>query len=238
MSFDRIIRNDICISQPDKGFRFGLDSCILAWFASVKRKDALLEIGAGSGVVSVLLAKLKGVRKIISVELQEGLYSHLLETVELNGLKQVIAPIHADIRGYKPNVLIDFIIANPPYRKSKSGFISEDAAKRSARFDDDLSLEDIFAFAFKNLRFGGKLAFSGVAERLTDALAVSRKYNLEPKRLQLLYSSDRKGGKLFFLENVYGGKAGLKILPPLWPPDKNNPDETCPYNLILQGDWS
>jgi tRNA1Val (adenine37-N6)-methyltransferase len=237
MSLDSIIRSDIRISQPDKGFRFGVDSVILAWFASAKRKDTVLEAGAGSGVISVLLAKLKGVKRIVSVELQESLYSHLLETVELNSLKQVIEPVHADIREYKPNLLIDFIIANPPYRKSGSGFISADAAKRSARFDDDMQLEDIFRFARKYLKFGGKLAFSGIADRLTDALFLLRKYNLEPKRLQILYSSPQKGGKLFFLESVHGGKEGLKISPPLWPPKENNPSEACPYNIILNGGW-
>ncbi|MDR2401244.1 MAG: methyltransferase [Deferribacteraceae bacterium] len=238
MSFDHIIRSDIRISQPDKGFRFGVDSCILAWFASVKRKDAVLEIGAGSGVISVLLAKLKGVKKIVSVELQESLYGHLLKSIEANGLQQAIAPVHADIRLYKPNLPLDFIITNPPYRKRGTGFINADISKRSARFDGDMSLEDVFIFAGRYLRFGGKLAFSGVADRLADSIFLSRKHGMEPKHLQILYSSPRKKGKLFFLESVYGGREGLQIAPPLWAAELNDCDSDSPYNLIMRGDWN
>jgi tRNA1(Val) A37 N6-methylase TrmN6 len=233
MTLDHIIRNDILICQPKTGFRFGIDSCVLAWFASAKRRDTVLDAGAGSGVISVLLSKLKGVKKIVSVELQETLYTHLLKTVEINGLRQTVTPVHADIKQYKPDFLIDFIVANPPYRKRSAGFTSSDPAERSARFDGDMNLEDLLTFAGKYLRFGGKIAFSGAADRLADAVFLSRKHNMEPKRLQILYSSPNKKGKLFFLECVYGGKEELIICPPIW----NDKTPGCPCNLILQGDW-
>jgi tRNA1Val (adenine37-N6)-methyltransferase len=237
MTIDHIISEDIKICQPAKGFRFGIDSCILAWFASVKRKDAVLEAGAGSGVISVLLAKLKGVKRIVSVELQETLYVHLLKTVEINALEQVITPVRSDIKLYKPSVLLDFIIANPPYRKSATGLTNADPSKRSARFDKDMTLEDLLVFAGKYLRFGGRLAFSGAADRLADAIFLSRKHGMEPKRLQFLYSSPQKKGRIFFLESIYGGREELILCPPLWPPGLNDRDADSPCNLILQGKW-
>jgi tRNA1Val (adenine37-N6)-methyltransferase len=237
VTFDHIIREDIQICQPDRGFRFGIDSCILAWFASVKRRDLVLDAGAGSGVISVLLAKLKGVKKIVSVELQESVYTHLLRTVEINGLEQAITAVNADIKLYKPDKPLDFIIANPPYRKGYTGFTNADPSKRTARFDGDMSLEDLLVFAGKYLRFGGKIAFSGTADRLADALFLSRKYRMEAKRLQLLYSSPQKKGRLFFLEAVYGGKEGLTVSPPLWHSPQNDRFAPSPCEAILKGDW-
>ena len=47
----------VTIAQPKKGFRFTLDSLLLADFCRVKSRDRILEAGTGTGIISLLLAK-------------------------------------------------------------------------------------------------------------------------------------------------------------------------------------
>ena len=49
------------------------------------------------------------------------------------------------------------------------------------------------------------------ADRLVDVIYSLKKYNIEPKRLQLVSAKDKEP-YLFLLEGVKGGKSGLKIL--------------------------
>ena len=53
------------------------------------------------------------------------------------------------------------------------------------------------------------------AERLVGILVRMRRFNLEPKRVQINYPDLRSGAKLALLEASLGGKPGLEILPPL-----------------------
>ena len=61
----------------------------------------------------------------------------------------------------------------------------------------------------------GRMAMIYPAERLVGILARMRRFNLEPKRVQINYPDLRSNAKLALLEASLGGKPGLEILPPL-----------------------
>lgn len=234
MSIDPIIDPDLLICQPDNGFRFGMDSVLLAWFASVRKTDRVVDVGAGSGIISVLLARLKEVESIVSVELQDSMYECLAQTVALNSLQGTITPVHADVRTYKPKQKFDVAICNPPYRPLHSGHVSKNGVEAAARFNNSLSIDFLLKFCKSNVEFGGKVFFTGVSDRLVSALESCRAHNFEPKRLRFLHSALDKKAKIFFMECVHGGGIELSVEPPLID-DKNDPDNE--YSRILKGKW-
>ena len=67
----------------------------------------------------------------------------------------------------------------------------------------------IVSSAAKSLKFGGKLCMAHIPDRLPEIFVTMKKYNLEPKRLNLV----KGGGKIYLalVEAVKGGKAGLNV---------------------------
>src|ERR1700749_5143470 len=55
-TIDTILGGALAIRQPENGYRFRLDSILLARFASVRPRDRVLELGAGGGVISIVIA--------------------------------------------------------------------------------------------------------------------------------------------------------------------------------------
>ncbi|MEF3255032.1 MAG: methyltransferase [Deferribacterales bacterium] len=212
---DAIIREDIKICQPVDGFRFTTDSLLLAGFVKNKPYKNVLEIGSGSGIISVLLANFFKIKNIYAVELNDIMYQALTKTISLNNLSDKILTFNTDIRDFKPDTTFEMIISNPPYRNPDTGKNSISIVKKQARFTDTLHISDIFKFAKSYLKTGGHLYISYIADRAVD-LFQSRDYQLEPKRVKLLYPDIDKPARLIFVEYRKGAGAELLIEPPLF----------------------
>lgn len=234
MSIDMIIDESVRISQPDTGFRFGVDSVILAWFATLKRSDSVIEIGGGSGVISVLLARLKDAQKITAVELQPIMFEHLQESIALNGLTDIIKPVLTDVRNYEPEEKFTLAICNPPYRPINIGKVSAGDSDLAARFEQTLTIDDILNFGKRYIHYGGRLAFCGDADRLIPAINACSSSMFQPKRLRFLHAGKARSARIFFMECVYGGGVELSIEPPI----VQEGDFACEtYSNILMGKW-
>ncbi len=235
MSIDPFIYSDLLISQPDKGFRFGMDAVILAWFTKINIADKIIDIGSGSGIIAALLARIKKAQSITAVELQSDMYEHLANTIRLNNMENAVTPVLSDIAEYKPKRKFDIAVCNPPYRPPNSGRVSIDGSEATARFDDKLNTENLLKFCKSYVKYGGRLFFSGPADRIAPAIELCRKYNFEPKRLVFLHPGKEKNAKIFFIECLHGGGTELKIIPPLI---QNNHDKDSRLNKILSGLWN
>jgi len=93
--------------------------------------------------------------------------------------------------------------------------VNPDPRKAIARHEILITMEDILNAARTLLRKRGKLALIFPSVRLFDVLLQTKRFDLEPKRVQIHYPSLHASSKLTLMEAVLGGKPGLEILPPL-----------------------
>ena len=232
-TIDTIIRSEIKICQPLEGFRFGIDSVALAWFATIKKNEKIIDIGSGSGVISLLLSKMKDASDITAVELQPKMYDCLLKTIELNNIEESVKPICINICQYKPTFKFHTAVCNPPYRSSTTGKKNLNESKSLARFDDSLSFETLLKFCKSYLYYGGRLAVTGSADRFAYIINLCRRFDFEPKRIRFIHSAENKTAKIFLLECVYGAGEELTVEPPIIQKAK----KANIYSNILQGNW-
>ncbi len=217
-TIDTVVDEDIKICQlKSGGFRFGIDSVLLAYFSKPKPKAKMLEIGAGSGIVSILIAKKYGVN-IEALELQKPIYETLIKSIELSDVVDKVIPILGDLNEYKPkdSSCYTHIICNPPYRKIGTGGTAKNDIEAVARFNIKLTLEDIALFAKRYLADGGRLTLSYDADMLIDLLAVLRDNMIEPKSLQFIYPSIDKGAKIVLIDAIKTAGVELKIEKPIF----------------------
>ena len=83
-------------------------------------------------------------------------------------------------------------------------------------FEINLNLEELLKISKKLLKNGGTLGLVHRPERLIDILFQMRKYNIEPKKIRLVYPKKNKKANILLVEGKKNGKKGLKILPPLY----------------------
>src|SRR5579859_330081 len=94
---DSILNGALTLVQPRDGYRFSIDSILLGRFVRVRRRDRVLELGAGCGVISVMIAGLSQPREIVAIEIQPDLAAIATRNAALNRLDS-IRVINADLR--------------------------------------------------------------------------------------------------------------------------------------------
>lgn len=215
----------IKIYQNNDMFKFSLDSILLPNFVTInKNVKNILDIGTGNAVIPIVLS-LKTKAKITGVEIQKDVYELAVKSIKYNNLDKQIKILNQDIKEYaniNETETYDLITCNPPYFKvgNNSHFnISE--YKVIARHEVKLNLEDILKISRKLLKNNGTLALVHRPERLIDILTIMRKYNIEPKKIQLVYPNLGKEANILLIEGIKNGKPGLKILEPIYAHNKD-----------------
>lgn len=210
---------DIRIIQAKDGYRFSIDALLLEHFISAKRLQKGVELGAGSGIISILLAaRLKGA-KIIAVEVQKPLAERARRNVSMNNLDDRIEIIANDMRALKkmfPANTFDFVFSNPPFRKTKTGRLSKFQERAVARHEIEITLPDLIKTASYLLKHSGKFYLIYHPFRLAELVEMLRKSRLEPKRMRFVHSKEGDEAKMVLIEAVKGSGTWLKIDPPLY----------------------
>lgn len=218
-TIDTLKGGEIRIFQPKKGYRFSIDAVLLAHFVRPERANAILELGAGSGVVSFLLAHNYPRLKITAIEYQSEL-AHLAELgVEANALSDRMKVIAGDIRKIKaiiPRASFPLVCSNPPFREMGGGRISSDKSRRLARHEITLNLKELLSIINYSLKPLGRAFLVYPVRRMAELLALLPEYDLTAKRLRLVYPFTEKPANLFLLEVRRGGKIELLVEPPLY----------------------
>ena len=200
------------IYQDPEEFTFTTDSIFLARFAHLAGKASVLELGCGTGAVSLCLAA-RGAAKVTGLDLNPRMTELMNRSAEANGLPQVQALTWdiKEIKTFCPTESFDLVAANPPYRNSGR----ERSLGTAACHEKTAVLEDFFAAAAYALRSRGRFALVQLPERFMEAMELAAKYHLQPKRLQWVHAAVNKPAWIFLLEMTKNGKYGLEVLPPL-----------------------
>ncbi|MDR3559892.1 MAG: methyltransferase [Negativicutes bacterium] len=215
---DDLLIGNLKIIQNEQEFCFSLDAVLLAHFATVRPGVTAVDLGAGTGVLGLLLLA-RGAGSVTGVEINPALADMAGRSAGFNGLAERLHFICADIRQintYFCGGREELVIANPPYRPVGGGLISPNGRVAVARHEVIGDLAAFIAAARFLVKYRGRFAMVHLPERLAEILKGMSEAGLEPKRLQLVYPRPGRKPKLVLVEGVRGGKPGLDVLPPLF----------------------
>ena len=227
------VNDRLRLIQKTDGLTFGTDALLLAAFVH-KKGNRALEIGGGSGIISLLLAVRERFSHIDCLEIQENYAELISRNVLLNGLCDRITPICADARDFPPakeKGTYDAVFSNPPYMKVNSGAVCESTSKEIARHEHFGGIDDFAATAARALKYGGAFYTVFLPERLSDLISACRAHRLEPKRLTMVSARASLPPSMILLEARLGGKPGMFVTPPLIL--SNGGEDTCEMTYIL-----
>jgi tRNA1Val (adenine37-N6)-methyltransferase len=211
---------DVRIYQSKSGYRFSVDALLLYEFVNLKKVGLIADLGAGTGIIGILLAKKYPVAQVTLIEFQKGLAKLAEENIAVNRLESRMHIVNGDIRelagqGFFP-CGFDLVVSNPPFRRYNSGRINAEEEKAIARHEIKLSLHELVEAASSLLRTRGRLCIIYHPNRLSELTDTLREKNIEPKRLRFVHSHISSEAKMVLLEAVKGGRTGLKVERPLY----------------------
>ena len=241
---DDLEYNDLKIIQNEKGFCFGIDSVLISDFARDIRNNSIgVDLGTGTGIISILLTSKTNLSKIIGIEVQKDVADMAKRSIELNKLQDKIEIINMNIKDilnnkeYNGKIInntviknkdvkkllgnsFDFIVTNPPYKKLETGKVNENEYKYISRHEITATLEDFLQVSKYLLKDKGSLYMVHRPDRLVDIIAIMRKYKLEPKKIRFVHSMVNKEPSLVLIKAVKNANVFLKIEKPLFIYDK------------------
>ena len=217
---DDLELNNLKIIQNKNGFCFGMDSVLLSDFAkNIKPNTIDIDLGTGTGILTILLSAKTKASKIVGIEIQEDVANMANRSVELNNLQNRLEIICENIKNLK-NVYetnsFDAIVTNPPYKTKGTGGINELKSKLISRHEITADLEDFISISSYLLKDQSNIYMVHRPERLVDILSIFRKYKLEPKELKLVQPNCGKAPNLVLIKATKNAKPFLKIDKPLY----------------------
>ena len=216
---DTLFSGELTCLQHEPGYRFSVDSILAAHFLTPPAAGGrVLDLGAGCGVIALILAYRYPALSITALELQPSLFSLLKRNCAANFPGRVI-PVAGDLRDpgrYFAAGTYDAVVCNPPYYKRGSGRRNPDPEQAAARHELTATLDEAVTAARFALRVKGRAVFVYPAARSAELLAALRHHRLEPARLQVVYSAPGRPGVTVLVEAVRDGGAYLHIEPPFF----------------------
>ncbi len=196
-----------------------MDSVILSDFAKEIKKDAkVLDLGTGTGIISILLCKKTNLKEIIGVEIQKEVYEMAKRSIQLNKLEDKFKIINEDLKNLSkkfPSNSFDAIVSNPPYKKDNTGLKNDNNTKLISRHEVMCNIDDIAKVSSYLLKTNSSLYIVHRPDRLVDIMEALKKYKLEPKNIRFIYPKINKEPNLVLIKATKCGKPFLKIERPL-----------------------
>ena len=210
------MRGGLRILQKQHGFRYGTDAVLLSDFALIHKRDRVADFGAGTGIISLLLAgRYPGIR-VDGIEIQSDLAEMAARSVQMNGLSDRITVHEGDIRDALALLgtnSMDAVVCNPPYFKSEASLLPEDENKRASRIDGSITIAEICLSANKVLKSGGRMSVVFPAARAAELIGAMEQNHLAPKRIRTVHGTVDHAPKLILMDAVKDGGSQLMWLP-------------------------
>lgn len=206
--------------QRRRGYRFSQEALHLAAFAldavDASRPARVLDLGCGSGVVALELARRRPAWTVAGLELQPGLAALARRNAALNALP--LAVHEGDWRADPlpiPRAAWDLVTCNPPYFRENSGLTSPEPERALARQELAGAVEDAVAAARRLVAPGGAVVVVYPADGLLRLLRAVADAGLSPVRLRFVHHGPAAVASAVLVEARADVRCVARVEPPL-----------------------
>ena len=172
--------------QKKQGFRYGMDTVLLADFARIRPEDRVADFGSGSGVLPLLLIGRGKGAFFETFEILPEMAEMARRTMEMNDVAGRVN-IHVLDAGDAWRELsgcsVDAVVCNPPYGRPGAVLKNPDERLAVARHQEPDTLKRFLTSAYRILKGRGVISLTYPAERMLDLMDRMRECHLEPKHV-------------------------------------------------------
>jgi len=103
------------IQQSEKVFRVGTDGVLLGALAQIEQARNVLEVGTGTGLISLMLAQRNPSAQFLGIDINEEAALLTRNNFEHSPFRSRLTNIHQDFKQFETDRKFDLIVSNPPY---------------------------------------------------------------------------------------------------------------------------
>lgn len=230
---DYLLDKQVRILQPVNGYRTSSDAVLLSSLINgIKESENILDVGSGTGGISLCLAHRFPENQICGLEIQPRLADLANQSAAANGFGN-LEYFNVDINGKKlplPPCSFSHVITNPPY--SDHDMPSPNKSKALAHNHSATDLSQWLSFCLKMLKPFGHLYIVNRVEALNEIITALYK---KAGKIEVIpvYSKPGQNAKRILIKAQKDSKSPTIILPPLYV-HKSNGEYTPEANQILR----
>ena len=102
------------LGQEKCPMKISTDSVLIGAWTNVEKARSILDIGTGTGIISLMLAQRSSAR-IQAIDIDEGACSQAKENFTSSKWKKQLEISHSSLQDFSPDSKYDVIVSNPPY---------------------------------------------------------------------------------------------------------------------------
>ncbi len=202
------------LHQPQTGYAYNSDSLYLHDFVnSLNPKGRVLDVGAGCGIVGLLVARDNPKVTMEAVEKQDVFIPYAQKNAEVNEIEYKL--YQNDFMDLDESLKYDYIISNPPYYPEGTKK-SEDKILANARYNSNLPLEKFFKKVSRLLKPHSHFVFCYDPVVFGDICSALERVKMRAVSVCFVHSKRSKDASLVLIHARNGSKSMMKILPPLF----------------------
>lgn len=193
------------LSQPEKGYRYNIDSMLLSRFAQFHEGETVCDLGSGVGLLAILALIRGKAEKAWALEVQEELIQYIHQNSEKYSLQNKLEIIQAnwkEVKSHLKAASIDLVMSNPPYRKLQSGKAPKQSVKAIAKHEIEGSMSDLIKAARYLMKRKGRFVVIYPCLRLEDFITALAQQKLKLQRLQFIHPFSNRSATHFMAEAV------------------------------------
>ncbi len=215
---DAISDGELYLYQHSDGYRFGLDSILLATDLPNLTNERVVDLGAGNGAVGLMVASRHLDCSVQLVERQPSLFQLIEKNIVLNFLQDQVEALMIDVRDTRLHLKhqsADLVLCNPPYYKPGQGKRNFSVEKAAAHQELNGTLKDFIASAQFIAKPKGKLKIVLPPFRLTDLVSIIASTDFGLRSLRFVHSRETEDAYLMECWLQRGTVSHVKIAPAL-----------------------
>lgn len=174
------------LSDSNCGMKTGTDGVTLGAWVNCRDARSVIDVGAGSGLIALMIAQRSPLARIHAVEIDPAAASDAIFNITASPWGRRIDVIGNDILHYRPDSAPDLIVSNPPF--FNTGEISADTGRATARHESSLTCRSLLAYARATLADDGRLAIIVPADRCDEIIYNAEMLHLKVRRQCFLHS--------------------------------------------------
>ena len=133
---------EFSIIQDRSAMKVGTDAMLLGAFIQPNQKGNCLEIGTGTGVISLMITQRSSELKITALDIDSESIEEANQNFNNSPWKDRVEGVLGDFLEYSTSQKYDLIVSNPPY--FENGLLNDSKRKAKTRHEDSLPLIDLF----------------------------------------------------------------------------------------------
>ena len=188
------VYHDLC------AMKVGTDGVLLGTWTNADRAENILDVGAGSGLISLILAQRYPEAMIDSIDIDESACMQANENYKQSPFNKISRCQNISLQNFaeKSTAKYDLIVSNPPF--FNKSLKSPNLQRNTARHTDVLLIENLIGLSAQLLNDNGRIAFIFPFADKDYLISLSEHNHLYTTRITDVYTKPESNPKRVLIE--------------------------------------